>query len=107
MKRDWLERILAPENGILSRSTIARTLASLKPTTFQSYFQSWIFAVKEKATNQSPEASPVQIAIDGKALRRSHDRRKGPGPFFLVSAWAVEGGISLGQLAAEDKSNET
>lgn len=106
MKRDWLERILEPENGIPSRSTIARTLASLKPTTFQDCFQSWISAVKEKKANESSEASSAQIAIDGKALRRSHDRRRGLGPLFLVSAWAVEGGISLGQLAAEDKSNE-
>ena len=106
MKRDWLERILEPENGIPSRSTIARTLASLKPTTFQDCFQPWISAVKEKKANESSEASSAQIAIDGKALRRSHDRRRRLGPLFLVSAWAVEGGISLGQLAAEDKSNE-
>jgi len=47
-----------------------------------------------------------QIAIDGKALRRSHDRRNGLGPLFLVSAWAVGRGISLSQLATEEKSNE-
>ena len=76
MKRDWLERILEPENGIPSRSTIARTLASLKPTTFQDCFQSWISAVKEKKANESSEASSGQIAIDGKALRRSHVRRR-------------------------------
>ncbi len=98
MKRDWLERILEPENGIPSRSTIARTLASLKPTTFQDCFQSWISAVKEKKANESSEASSAQIAIDGKALPRCHDRRRGLGPLFLVSAWTVEGGISLGQL---------
>jgi predicted transposase YbfD/YdcC len=46
------------------------------------------------------------IAIDGKTLRRSHDRRKGLGPLHLVSAWAVECGVSLGQLATEEKSNE-
>jgi predicted transposase YbfD/YdcC len=46
------------------------------------------------------------IAIDGKALRRSHDRRRGLGPLFLVSAWSVRRGISLGQLATAEKSNE-
>ena len=46
------------------------------------------------------------IAIDGKALRRSHNRRDGLGPLFLVSAWAVQNGISPGQLATEEKSNE-
>lgn len=47
------------------------------------------------------------IAIDGKALRRSHDRKKSLGPLFLVSAWSVQRGISLGQLATEEKFNET
>jgi predicted transposase YbfD/YdcC len=47
------------------------------------------------------------IAIDGKALRRSHNRKKRLGPLFLVSAWSVQQGISLGQLATEEKSNET
>lgn len=47
-----------------------------------------------------------QIAIDGKALRRSHDRRRGLGPLWLVSAWSVDRGISLGQIATDEKSNE-
>ena len=47
-----------------------------------------------------------QIAIDGKVLRRSHDRRKGLGPLWLVSAWSVDRSISLGQLATDEKSNE-
>lgn len=47
-----------------------------------------------------------QVSIDGKALRRSHDRKRDLGPLFLVSAWAVDRGISLGQLATEEKSNE-
>ena len=46
------------------------------------------------------------IAIDGKALRRSHDRKNNLGALFLVSAWSVENGVSLGQLATEAKSNE-
>jgi predicted transposase YbfD/YdcC len=106
MKRDWLERILAPENGIPPGSTIACILASLQPTIFQVCFQSWNSAVKEKKANKSLGTSVAQIAIDGMVLRRSHYRRRGFGPLFLVSVWAVEGGISLGQLAAEDKSND-
>jgi hypothetical protein len=47
------------------------------------------------------------IAIDGKALRRSHNRRDGLGPLCLVSAWAMQNGISFGQLATEQKSNES
>lgn len=50
--------------------------------------------------------SSEQIAIDGKALRRSHDKRESLGALCLVSAWSVDRGLSLGQLAAEEKSNE-
>ena len=74
----------------------------IKPEAFQPCFQAWITRVSElhglTETNQ--------IAIDGKALRRSHDKRNLLGPLFLVSAWAVEQGLSLGQLATEEKSNE-
>jgi hypothetical protein len=46
------------------------------------------------------------IAIDGKALRRSHDRKHGLGPIHIVSAWTSDFGITLGQVATEEKSNE-
>jgi predicted transposase YbfD/YdcC len=46
------------------------------------------------------------IAIDGKSLRRSHDGKNGLGPLHLVSAWASEYGLTLGQVATEEKSNE-
>jgi hypothetical protein len=39
-------------------------------------------------------------------LRRSHDRARGLGPLHLVSVWATEQGITLGQVATDDKSNE-
>src|SRR5690606_14921724 len=46
------------------------------------------------------------VAIDGKTLRRSHDQKKGLGVLRVVSAWAVDCGVSLGQLATAEKSNE-
>jgi len=105
-KRDWLQRFLKPDNGIPSRSTIARVLASLKPSTFQECFQEWLATVTKPSGQEAEASSGEQIAIDGKALRRSHDRRRGLGPLYLVSAWSVEGGISLGQLSTADKSGE-
>src|SRR5690606_18999132 len=51
-------------------------------------------------------SAKTQIAIDGKTLRRSHDRKKGLGPMHIVSAWASHQGITLGQVATEEKSNE-
>jgi predicted transposase YbfD/YdcC len=47
------------------------------------------------------------VAVDGKTARRSHDRAAGRGPLHLVSAWATEPGLVLGQLAVDGHSNET
>jgi predicted transposase YbfD/YdcC len=47
-----------------------------------------------------------QIAIDGKAVRRSHDRGAGKAALHLVSAWAAANHLTLGQVAVSDKSNE-
>ena len=99
---DWLRERLELPGGIPSHDTIGRVLMALKPASFQACFQRWLASLPSSA-----EASDVDVvAIDGKALRRSHDRKNGLGPLFLVSAWAVQRGISLGQLATAEKSNE-
>lgn len=99
---DWLKERLELPHGIPSHDTIGRLLAALSPTAFQSCFESWIASVCIAEDVEDLN----QIAIDGKVLRRSHDRQKGLGPLWLVSAWAVDRGISLGQLATDEKSNE-
>lgn len=101
----WLRRHLKLPNGIPAHDTIGRLLALLKPTAFQSCFESWIHHLRNRDSQKETSLGEV-IAIDGKALRRSHDRKQGLGVLFLVSAWSVERGISLGQLAAAEKSNE-
>lgn len=98
----WLRKHLKLPNGVPSHDTFDRLLAALKPAAFQTCFETWIARVVP--SDDKPDLK--QVAIDGKALRRSHDRAKGLGPLFLVSAWAVDRGISLGQLATEEKSNE-
>jgi predicted transposase YbfD/YdcC len=104
---DWLTQYLELPNGIPSHDTIGRLLATLKPQAFQSCFQGWLASIGECQTVSGDAGNaPRQIAIDGKALRRSHDRGRGLGPLFLVSAWSVRQGISLGQLATAEKSNE-
>lgn len=106
--RNWLELQLELPNGIPSHDTIGRLLATLKPKAFQSCFESWITSLREldhQATSAQASSREV-VAIDGKALRRSHDRKNHLGALFLVSAWSVQNGISLGQLATEEKSNE-
>ena len=97
--REWLKKHLALPNSIPSHDTFDRLLRALKPAAFQSCFESWIARV-----SPAHDASdPKHVAIDGKALRRSHNWSKGLGPLFLVSAWAVDAGVSLGQLATEEK----
>ena len=104
---EWLKTYLQLPNGIPSHDTIGRLLALLKPQAFQSCFQRWIAAMGESADAESDATDTKDhIAIDGKALRRSHDRRRNLGPLFLVSAWSVRRGVSLGQLATAEKSNE-
>lgn len=106
---NWLHEVLQLPNGIPSHDTIGRLLAALTPSAFQKCFQSWISSLRSIPNpSKDGEASsePEIIAIDGKALRRSHDRKNSLGPLFLVSAWSVQRGISLGQLATAEKSNE-
>lgn len=100
--QQWLLDRLELPNGIPSHDTIGRVLMTLKPEAFQKCFECWITRISGKRA----EGELDVVAIDGKALRRSHDRAAGLGPLFLVSAWAVQRGISLGQLATEEKSNE-
>src|SRR5207244_2075596 len=89
-------------NGIPSRDCIRRLLIALKPEAFQRCFQNWI--ANAIATNDAKLNRLV--AIDGKTCRRSHDAANGLGALHIVSAWASEEGIALGQVATQDKSNE-
>jgi predicted transposase YbfD/YdcC len=107
--RDWLKQHLELPHGIPSHDTIGRLLALLKPAAFQTCFQNWIRTLRtddEPTAGETASGKQEVIAIDGKALRRSHDRKHNLGALFLVSAWSVEHGVSLGQLATEEKSNE-
>ncbi len=101
-KQEWLGEFLELPNGIPSRDCIRRILSLLKPEAFQKCFREWIAACLLGDTNGSHRT----IAIDGKTMRRSHDKAAGLGPLHIVSAWASEAGIALGQLATEEKSNE-
>ena len=101
-KREWLTEHLALPNGIPSRDCLRRLLIVLKPEAFQKCFEEWITSgVEADVTGQRR-----LVAIDGKSCRRSHDASKDWGPLHIVSAWASEQGIALGQVATDDKSNE-
>jgi predicted transposase YbfD/YdcC len=101
-KQEWLATVLELPYGIPSRDCIRRVLSALKPDAFQKCFGEWIAA----CLLDDDGCSQRTIAIDGKTIRRSHDQAAGLGPLHIVSAWASEQGIALGQLATEEKSNE-
>ena len=110
----WLKKHLKLPYGIPSHDCIGRVLESLQPQAFQECFAAWLeeFLCDDRngddldGHDNKSKSESKHIAIDGKTLRRSHDRRHGLGPLHLVSAWATKQGISLGQLATEEKSNE-
>ena len=102
LQADWLRQHLALANGIPSRDCIRRLLLALKPAAFQRCFQDWITDAIATDDNNPQRL----VAIDGKTNRRSHDRAKDLGALHIVSAWASEEGIALGQVATDAKSNE-
>jgi predicted transposase YbfD/YdcC len=101
-RHEWLAQYLLLPNGIPSRDCIRRLLIALKPEAFQRCFQNWI-AQSIVSADSGPDRL---VAIDGKTCRGSHDAGKDLGPIHIVSAWASEEGIALGQVATDAKSNE-
>lgn len=99
----WLKRYLRLPRGIPSHDTIGRVLEALNPRAFQECFSGWLQSLTQ---HDASEGEAVHLAIDGKTLRGSHDQKRGLGPLHLVSVWATQSGISLGQVATEEKSNE-
>lgn len=99
LKETWLRTFLALPGGIPSHDTFGRVFALLDPDEFRRCFLSWAQAVVGAPGDQV-------VAIDGKTLRRSHDRRGGQEALHLVSAWATASGLVIGQVATDAKSNE-
>ncbi|MCL2625142.1 MAG: ISAs1 family transposase [Planctomycetaceae bacterium] len=86
-------------NGIPSHDTFGRILKRIQPAAFQKCFVEWIVSLRNKNSERREH-----IAIDGKEIRGS--RKNNLGVLHIVSAWSTENGIALGQIAAEEKSNE-
>jgi predicted transposase YbfD/YdcC len=95
----WFKRFLALEHGIASHDTFERVFARLDPAVFQCCLRGWLVALSEVL-------QCAQIAIDGKTLRGSRPGKDNLGPLHLVSAWATQNHLVLGQVAVEGKSNE-
>ena len=105
VKADFLLNVLKLPNGIPRKDVFRRVLATLKPDAFQHCFVNWLSALRAKAAEATGVDQPV-FAVDGKTARRSHDRSKDLRALHSVSVWASEFGLSLGQVACAEKSNE-
>ena len=104
-KEELLPRVLGLPNRIPRKDVFRRVLMTLKPAAFQACFASWLRSLRAEAVAETGVEQPV-LAVDGKTLRRSHDHVKGLGALHSVSVWASEYGLSLGQVACAEKSNE-
>jgi predicted transposase YbfD/YdcC len=105
LKAEFLLQVLALPNGIPGKDVFRRVLSLLQPAAFQRCFASWLEALRDQAAEETGVDKPV-LAVDGKTARRSHDRKKELGALHAVSVWASEFGLSLGQVACAQKSNE-
>jgi predicted transposase YbfD/YdcC len=105
LKQKFLLQVLDLPNGIPSKDVFRRVLMALKPAAFQACFANWLQSLRAEATAVTGVEQPI-LAVDGKTARRSHDRTKGLGALHAVSVWASEFGLSLGQVACAEKSNE-
>jgi len=94
---DWLKRFLKLPKGIPSHDTFERVFELINPKAFQRCFRNWVEAIRDVLTIK-------HVAIDGKTLRSSGTG--GLKALHLVSAWATEQQLSLGQVAVDEKSNE-
>jgi predicted transposase YbfD/YdcC len=98
-KLEWLKTFLKLPNGIPSHDTFGRVFAALNPEEFENSFLEWVKAIHELTEGQV-------IAVDGKQLRGSKDIPEGKEAIYMVSAWATENQLVLGQRKVDDKSNE-
>src|SRR3954453_7646199 len=105
LKEELLSQVLDLPNGVPRKDVFRRVLMVLQPAAFQACFANWLRALRAEAVAETGVEQPV-LAVDGKTARRSHDRSKGLGALHSVSVWASEYGLSLGQVACAEKSNE-
>lgn len=98
-KQEWLATFLELPHGIPSHDTFGRVFERLDPSQFHHCLLSWLTSVQAIAHDQV-------VAVDGKTLRRSHDRTLDKSAIQLVSAWATTNHLVLGQEKVAQKSNE-
>ena len=104
-KEGWFRRVLRLSNGIPSHDTFSDVFAKIEPERFERCFLAWVEVLRSGLPGAAVADAPV-IAVDGKTLRRSHDRANGTKAAHIVSAYAEATSMVLGQVRTSDKSNE-
>ena len=97
-KQDYFGSFLRLRHGIPSHDTFSRLFRLLDPVCFHACFLAFMQCFAEGLQGV--------VALDGKTLRRSFDHAAGQSPLHLVSAWAADQRLVLGQMAVDGKSNE-
>ena len=103
---NWLSGFVDMSTGIPSHDTLERVFSLINPIQFQKGFIQWvqdIIATTQETMNLS---LPCVVAIDGKTLRRSHDKTSGKSAIHMVNAWCSRANLVLGQIKTDEKSNE-
>jgi len=98
-KEEWFTELLGLENGIPSHDTFGNVFAAIDTQLFSECFSRWVADLTELSGENI-------IAIDGKCLRRSMDKASNKAAIYMVSAWATENQLVLGQQKVDEKSNE-
>ena len=97
-KLDWLRTHFELKYGIPSHDTLGRVFGALDPAMFQQAFIEWTQALADQVEGV--------VSLDGKTVRRSHDDSASQGAIHMLSAWAHDNQVVLGQCKVDDKSNE-
>jgi predicted transposase YbfD/YdcC len=105
LKEEFLIAALDLPAGVPGEDVFRRVLMALRPGAFRACFVTWLESLRAEAAAATGVEQPV-LAVDGKTNRRSHDRKNGLGALHSVTVWASEFGLSLGQVACAEKSNE-
>jgi len=98
-KHQWLAGFLELGNGIPSHDTFGRVFQLLDPDQVQACYQAWIRSITDHIDGEV-------VAVDGKTMRRSHDRNRGKSAIHMLHAWSTEVGLVLGQRVVDETTNE-
>ena len=105
LKEEFLVTALDLPDCVPGKDVFRRVLLALRPEAFRACFVNWLESLRAEAAAATGVERPI-LAVDGKTARRSHDRKNGLGALHSVTVWASEFGLSLGQVACAEKSNE-